>query len=139
MSENLRTVQPQDLSEENPIDGDLQLFEGQFVFVDEAEAIAQHVEQRLRFFQGEWVLDTRLGFPWFQRFLGQRQSGITQRLLESFVRKTILGTPGVTSITAFAVVWDAALRTYSITYEARTIAGSTGPREALLILGGQTT
>jgi hypothetical protein len=72
-----------------------------------AQAVAQHVRQRLMTFQGEWFLDTRAGVVWLSEILAHRYN---PALAEAVVKAEILGTDGVTEITAFSVAFDRSLR-----------------------------
>lgn len=74
-------------------DGNLSMAEG-------AEAVGQHVRQRLGFFQGEWFLDTTAGMPWLDDILGRRYN---PALAEAVVKAEITATHGVTEITSFSV------------------------------------
>ena len=69
-------------------------------FVYDAEAIGQHVRQRLKTFQGEWFLDTTAGVPWLDKILGYEYDSA---LAVAVVKAEILDTEGVTDITSFSV------------------------------------
>jgi len=84
----------------NPIEGDLELSNGALVWTDQTDAIAQDIRVRLRWFRGEWFIDRRTGFPWFERVLGHK---IRSRIAESLLRRAILSTPGVTAIREMTV------------------------------------
>lgn len=82
---------------------DLYMNGNDVVFVTDAEAIAQHVRQRLMVFQSEWFLDTTAGVPWLTRILGQ---GYDPVLAEGVIKSVVLATEGVTSIESFDVVFN---------------------------------
>lgn len=105
----------------NPIAGDLQLVGGQLVLVSGVEAIAQDIRTRLRWFRGEWFLDARTGFPWFERVLGQK---VTERVVELLLRRAIGTTPGVTRIATLRVSIDRRSRELQATFSAVAVDGS---------------
>lgn len=104
---------------ENPIEGDLRLVDGQLVLVEGRDAIRQDLSVRLRWFRGEWFLDRRTGLPWFERILGHR---VALAIVERILRRTILSTAGITSITRFELRRDAVDRTLALDFEVRTVA-----------------
>lgn len=76
---------------------------GELAIVRGAEAVGQHVRQRLKTFSGEWFLDTTAGVPWLDEILGR---GYDPALAEAVVKGEVLDTDGVTEITAFSVRFD---------------------------------
>lgn len=81
--------------------------DGNLKMVTEAEAVGQHVRQRLSTFSGEWFLDTTAGVPWLTDILGKQYD---PAIAESVVKAEILNTDGVTEITSFSVGFDKATR-----------------------------
>lgn len=80
---------------------------GNLKLARDAEAVAQHVKQRLLTHQGEWFLDTRAGVPWFDRVMGQ---AFDADVAEAMVKDVIARTPGVTEITGLSARFDKATR-----------------------------
>lgn len=80
---------------------------GDLAMVNDAEAVGQHVRQRLKTFEGEWFLDTTAGVPWLDQILGKNYD---PALAEAVVKAEILDTDGVTEITSFSVSFDRATR-----------------------------
>jgi len=76
---------------------------GHLAVVTGAAAVAQHVRQRLKTFQGEWFLDTTAGVPWLAQLLGKQYD---PALAEAVVKAEILNTHGVREITSFSVGFD---------------------------------
>lgn len=109
-----------DTDEENPVEGDLLMRDGQLVLVTGLEAIRQELAVRLRWFKGEWFLDRRTGVPWFQKILGTK-AGLTA--IERILRRVITTTPGVVAITDFVLARDESARSLSLSFEARTTEG----------------
>lgn len=64
------------------------------------DAIAQRIRARLRFFLGEWFLDTRQGMPYFQRILKKHPR---MPVVNALFRKAIRTTPGVKSVDSLTV------------------------------------
>ncbi len=92
----------------NPTTNDLFLrADGSLAVVNDAEAVGQHLRQRLMTFQGEWFLDTTAGVPWLSDILGKQYN---PAVAESVVKAEILRTEGVTSIEAFSVGFNRATR-----------------------------
>lgn len=66
-----------------------------FLIIGGDEDIRQRVIQRLRFFRGEWALDTAAGVPWFQRILTRPvEIGITSAIISEAIASVI----GVNSV-----------------------------------------
>lgn len=92
-------------------DGDLALGKEEFLTGYSAEEVAQNVVTRLKFFLGEWFLDTADGTDWFGSVLG-KGSALASR--ESVIRRRILLTPGCAGMTAFSVTADIATRQLTV-------------------------
>ncbi|MBN9074286.1 MAG: hypothetical protein J0H34_22340 [Rhizobiales bacterium] len=85
----------------DPATNDLYLApDGNLAVVHDAEAIGQHVRQRLMTFEGEWFLDILAGVPWLDQLLGRAYDSA---LAEAVVKAEILDTDGVEEITSFSV------------------------------------
>jgi hypothetical protein len=92
-------------------DGDLALGAEQFLTGYTAEEVAQNVITRLKFFFGEWFLDTSDGTDWFGRVLGKGSSYASR---ESVIRRRILLTPGCAGMTEFSVTTDISTRQLTV-------------------------
>lgn len=103
----------------DPITGDLVRSAGRPVIVSGSNAVAQRLRVRLRLWQGEWILDANVGFPWLS-VLGQKG---TERLLEVLLRRAITTCPGVRSLDRFALSVDPRTRVATCTFTATTITG----------------
>lgn len=77
--------------------GDYVFGPGAFWMVDTPEAVAQAVLTRLRLFAREWFLDQREGLD-LEQVLGYG----TQATRDQQVQERILGTQGVTGISAYS-------------------------------------
>jgi hypothetical protein len=101
-------------------DGDLAIEDGDVAWLDGADAVAQHIRCRLRMFKGEWFLNEDEGVPWFDEIF---EKGVEDGRVVAILRKVILGTPGVTSLTSLSLTHDRAERELSVVFEAVTDLG----------------
>lgn len=110
--------------------GDLAIKDGDLVLIDGVDAIAQDCEVRLKFFQGEWFLDQRLGVPWFQKILGHkpRLNAVSQIL-----QKAILTTPGLLAISDFNLDYDGPTRKLSVSFRGESEEGPFDFTTALIV------
>ena len=77
--------------------GNLLLVNGDLVMLTGADAVASDLQSRLQTFQGEVLLDSRIGLPWATEILGKQSIARVGDLL----RAAILETPGVATLDAF--------------------------------------
>jgi len=110
--------------------GDIAIENDDLVLIDGVDAVAQSVTISLKTFQGEWFLDTRVGFPYFERVLGQKP-----RLseLEQLYREAILKVPGMLSITDLNIDFDGATRELSVDFRGQTTDGPIDYSEEFVI------
>ena len=99
---------------------------GLVMAVDET-AIGQHVRQRLKFWRGEWFLDTQAGVDWRGEVFSLRsdQAG----LADAVIKAEVAGTPGVEAIEEYSARYDRASR--GIRVDRLRIRVSTGQTVAL--------
>ena len=88
--------------------------------VNTPEAVGQAVLTRLRLHRGEWFLDTTVGMPWETDVIGKYTTGTA----DAAIRACILGTTGVTEITAYASR-DSDTRKLTVTASITTLYGTT--------------
>lgn len=101
-------------------DGDLDFSEGG---LRSRPNVRQRIETRLRFFLGEWFLDTTKGTPYFQQIFGK---GRNVGQVAAIFRRRILETEGVLEITEFSVEFDTARRKFSVRFRALYDDSQTG-------------
>ena len=89
-------------------------------FVYDGEAIAQAVGVRLRFFEGEWFLNLETGMPYFQEILVKNPN---IALIKSYIRETILDTPGINEVADVTLAFNTATRILSVGFKATTDLG----------------
>lgn len=92
-------------------DGDLALGKEKFLVTDSAAEAAQNINTRLKFFLGEWFLNTADGTDWFGKVLGK---GSPEASRESVIRRRILLAPAVAGMTAFSTDTAIATRQFSV-------------------------
>lgn len=97
-------------------DLDIDISTGDLVFVEGTEAIAQHLRIRLGFFLGEWMLDRRLGVPYFQHVLIKNPK---TSVVRGILRKVILRTPGVLTVSDLLVTYEPTTRIMSVSFTAQ--------------------
>lgn len=105
-------------------------------FVSGLDAIAQRLRARLRFFAGEWFLDTRLGIPYFDQILVKNPK---LSVINAIFRKVLRTTPGVASVDSLSVsISNRARREGSIDFQARLDDGLilTATEEPFIVAGG---
>jgi hypothetical protein len=88
---------------------------GQPFLTNTPATVAQAAQTRLKLWRGEWFLNTADGTPWLQSILGKGQNPDPQ------IQQRILGTPGVTSITAYSSSASATTRGYTVTCTIATL------------------
>lgn len=99
---------------------DLAIEDDNLVIVAGVDAIAQDCDTRLKHFLGEWFLDQRLGVPYFEKILGHKpRIGVVKNIL----RKAILSTPGIVSISDYVVTYDGVSRDLSISFQGNSVEG----------------
>lgn len=96
-------------------------------YLDEPNAVAQSILTRLRFWRGEWFLDSDEGTPWTDDALGVR----TRDTILPMIRRRILQTTGVQSIGALAVTIEPETRAATVSATVQTIYGQVALREVL--------
>lgn len=77
--------------------------DGNLAIVEDAEAVGQHVRQRLMTYEGEWFLDADAGVTWLTNVLGQ---GYDPVIAEALTKAEILETDGVDEIESFSVRFE---------------------------------
>jgi hypothetical protein len=99
---------------------DLALLDGDLVLADGLDAIAQDLRSRLRLFQGEWILDTAAGVPYYQDILKKNPN---PQIVAGVLQNAILNTPGVLELLKFDLDFVTATRSLKIDFEVRAREG----------------
>ncbi|MBY0252864.1 MAG: hypothetical protein K2X54_16045 [Methylobacterium organophilum] len=69
-----------------------------------AEAVGQHVRQRVMAWKNEWFLNPAAGVDWTRYVLGRPPS--EREIAEATIKREILTTPGVVAIIQFESEYD---------------------------------
>lgn len=102
--------------------------DGDIMLIDNAERVAQQIVISLRFWLGEWFLDTSLGVPYLEYVLVKNPNinHVRQVIAEAIMQVT-----GVSKVDRLDFVYDAPNRALSVIYEAETDKGLITRKEVL--------
>ena len=81
-------------------DGDILVTGSDLTLTTGADAIKQHLSQRLKTFYGEWFLNAEQGVPYLQQVLKKNPD---MTVLDSIFKREILNTPGILQLTEFSL------------------------------------
>lgn len=98
-------------------EGDLELENGDFVWIEGSELVRQTILARFRFFLGEWFLDTREGVPYFRDILVKSPD---RDIIRSVFSQVLVDTPGVLSVLSFDLFYDEQERTIRFAFEVQS-------------------
>jgi hypothetical protein len=102
--------------------GDIDVTNGRTALVtDPVAAGAQTLRNKFLFFRGEWFMDTRVGWPYFQRVAIKKYN---VRLIANLVKRVIIGTPPFVSATVVVTPPNGA-RKANISFVAVSPSGAT--------------
>ncbi len=111
------------IDSENTAVGDLYIHNGTVRLTSSlSEEVAQLLYTRFKMFQGEWFLDTTLGFPWLQLVLGKKTP---QGIVAQLFRNVITGCPGIASLDQFNMNFISGTRTAKPTFSCTLKDGTT--------------
>lgn len=82
------------------------------------EAISQHIKIRLRFFLGEWFLNTSLGIPYFERIMVKTPD---LQAISAIFQEAITETAGIDSVLQFKLDLDTITRALTVTFTAKMV------------------
>jgi len=91
------------------------------LLVDQADAIRQHLAQRLKTFMGEWFLDLRVGIPYLQQVMVKSPDPV---VLDSVFKAEIINTPGIVELLEFDLAIDAGTRELQLAFKAVADTGA---------------
>lgn len=101
--------------------GELDVSTGGLRLTRGAEAVAQAVFIRLRFFKGEWFLDEDAGTPFYEHILVKAPQA---DLIRAAFRDRILETPGVSDVPSLTLDYDGPTRSLEVSFTATTDFGA---------------
>lgn len=108
----------------DPSTGDIQL-------LDNARRVAQQIKVTLLLFLGEWFLDISFGVPYLESVLIKNPRMAT---IQAVLRARIADVPGVVRIRRLDLEFNRQARHLSVTFDAETLEGLTGPQNIVLSL-----
>ncbi len=97
---------------------------GQSNFVSDLDAVAQAIQTRLKFLQGEWWENLNAGTPLFQSMLGVSGVGRNPETVTLLLTQRILGTPFVTGVSNVATSVNSSTRAFQFSCQVQTQFGS---------------
>ncbi len=100
-----------------------------FTIAEGSDGLRQRIEQKLRFWFGEWFLDNSQGTPYIAEVLGHQ---ISESLAQQAINSQILRLPEVTAIVESEFVVNPATRTASYQATVRTTYGDISTDEITL-------
>lgn len=95
------------------------------------DEIVQRVRVKLRFFQGEWFLDTSHGVPYFQSLLGKKNIDFGDAL--TILDEAVLEVEGIKEIISSSLDYDANQRKVFYTFKAQSINNTQNLGETITI------
>lgn len=107
---------------------DLVLREGDVLLIDNAERVAQQILITLRFWLGEWFLDTKDGIPYLEYVLVKSPNLLHIRQIFTEAMEKV---DGVKRVEEMNLAFDAKNRSLRVDYEASTDYGLITRREVL--------
>lgn len=107
---------------------DIVLVDGDMLFIDNAERVAQQIKIQLLTFYGEWYLDTTWGVPYLEYILVKNPNFT---IIRQIFKEQILSVDDVKSVDSLEVEYDAQTRTMKVDYTASTEYGLITRKEIL--------
>lgn len=113
---------------ENIAMGDLLLQNNDLMIIDNAERVAQQILITLRFWRGEWFLDTTQGIPYLEYILIKNPN---ENHIRQILSEAILSVEGVQAVDEMTLDFDAKNRRLYVEYSASTDYGLLTRKEVL--------
>ena len=101
---------------------------GDVLFIDNAERVAQQIKIQLLTFLGEWFLDVTHGVPYLDYVLIKNPNFT---LIRELFHEQILKVDGVSNLVSIDIDFNSATRQMSLNYEAETEYGMITRKEVL--------
>ena len=108
--------------------GDLVLRDGDILLIDNAERVAQQILITLRFWLGEWFLDTKDGIPYLEYVLVKSPNLLHIRQIFTEAMEKV---DGVKRVEEMNLAFDVKNRSLRVDYEVSTDYGLITRREVL--------
>lgn len=101
---------------------------GDVMFIDDVERVAQQIKIQLLTFLGEWFLDVTHGVPYLEYVLVKNPNFT---LIRELFREQILKVDGVSNLVSIDIDFESATRKMLLNYEAETEYGMIVRKEVL--------
>jgi hypothetical protein len=101
-------------------DGNRVLVGGDYGFADQAQAVKQGIQCRVRLFLGEYWLNTAKGVDWVNKILIRNAQ---EAVIKAELSAAIAETPDVTRVVATSFSRDTKERTGSVAFQAASTEG----------------
>lgn len=101
---------------------------GDVMFIDDVERVAQQIKIQLLTFLGEWFLDVTHGVPYLEYVLVKNPNFT---LIRELFREQILKVDGVNNLVSIDIDFESATRKMLLNYEAETEYGMIVRKEVL--------
>lgn len=101
---------------------------GDVMFIDDVERVAQQIKIQLLTFLGEWFLDVTHGVPYLEYVLVKNPNFT---LIRELFREQILKVDGVSNLVSLDIDFESATRKMLLSYEAETEYGMIVRKEVL--------
>lgn len=105
----------------DPLNHDLLIQDNDLVFLDGAERVRQHIDVKLKLWQGEWFLDTEFGTPYLASILSKQ---ISLAAAVAALKASILAVDGVQTITRFDYTFNRSARDLDVSFDVLTPFGN---------------
>ena len=107
---------------------DLILEDRDLMVIDKAERVAQQIVIQLRFWYGEWFLDTKDGIPYLERILVKNPN---LNHIRQIFREAIEKVPDVQKVEYVDLSYDEVKRALMVSYQVTTAFGLVTRKEVL--------
>lgn len=102
----------EDVDDQNAVVGDIRIRGARLARLeDHVATVAQAVRVTLRWWRGEWFLDTRRGTPYLESVL---KKGVTEATVRAVLKRVIEGVQGVARVESMRVTLDRATRAATV-------------------------
>ncbi len=96
-------------------DWDIDITGSDLTLTTGADAIKQHISQRLKTWYGEWFLDMERGIPYLQQIFKKNPNPI---IVDSVFKREIINTPGILQLKEFSLDLNPVARELSLAFKA---------------------
>lgn len=102
-------------------DHDVAIVSNAPVLVSGADEVLQRLKNRLKTFEGEWFLDTRIGLPFYREIFVKNPRGDR---VASYIKREIINTPGVLELLEYTQTIGTSARTLTVSFKVLATDGA---------------